>query len=91
MSQTPVVVMTGAREGEVDLSKSNKIDKTGEVTVADVASETTEGKINPYQNDLDGKMMRINAAEHYPRNDYEYIYKNAKNSYPGFVSAMDDE
>lgn len=97
MSTTPVVVMTAGREGEVDLANSDKIDKTG-VSLIDsernqIKSNVPEEKVNPFRQDTktDDKMMRINAAEHKPRNDYEYLYRNTEQTlFPGFVSAMDE-
>lgn len=96
MSTTPVVVMTAGREGEVDLSKSDKIDKTG---ITQIESERNQINTeipaeNPFRHEIkmEDKMMRINAAEHKPRQDYEYVYKNTvKSAFPGFVSAMDEE
>lgn len=98
MSTTPVVVMTAGREGEVQLSKSDKIDKTGVSEIDSIKNqikpEAAEVKVNPFRQDIvsDDTMMRINAAEHKPRNDYEYVYRNTdKTSFPGFVSAMDEK
>lgn len=94
MSTAPVMVMTAGREGEADLSKSEKIDKTG-ITDSESNKNKVENPldmVNPFRKDIEtaDKMMRINAAEHKPRNDYEYVYKNAEYTFPGFVSAMEE-
>lgn len=86
MSSTPIMIMTAGREGENDVTK--KLDKGGEY-------DPEENPGDAHRKKEQSNMMRIklNTGNMNPEHKSKYVYENEENkkSFPGFVSAMDEE